>query len=70
MSTSDEPRWILYVRSFPACVAVALAAGLTLREAAALARHANPRVTATVYAGLTDAGRAGLGAKLAEAFGA
>jgi hypothetical protein len=41
-------------------VAVALAAGLTLPEAAALARHANPRVTATVYAGLTDtAGRAG-----------
>ena len=45
-------------------VAVALAAGLTLPEAAALARHANPRVTATIYAGLTDAARAGLGAKL------
>jgi integrase len=50
-------------------VAVALAAGLTLPEAAALARHANPRVTATVYAGLTDTARAGLAAKLAEAFG-
>jgi integrase len=50
-------------------VAVALAAGLTLPEAAALARHANPRVTATVYAGLTDAARAGLGSKLAAAFG-
>jgi integrase len=50
-------------------VAVALAAGLTLPEAAALARHANPRVTAAVYAGLTDAGRAGLGEKLASAFG-
>jgi integrase len=50
-------------------VAVALAAGLTLPEAAALARHANPRVTAAVYAGLTDAARAGLGAKLASAFG-
>jgi integrase len=50
-------------------VAVALAAGLTLPEAAALARHANPRVTAAVYAGLTDAARAGLGARLAEAFG-
>jgi integrase len=50
-------------------VAIALAAGLTLPEAAALARHANPRVTATIYAGLTDAARAGLGAKLAEAFG-
>ncbi len=51
-------------------VAVALAGGLTLPETAALARHANPRVTATVYAGLTDAARAGLGAKLASAFGA
>jgi integrase len=50
-------------------VAVALAAGLTLPEAAALARHASPRVTASVYAGLTDAARAGLGEKLASAFG-
>jgi integrase len=50
-------------------VAVALAAGLTLPEAAALARHANPRVTATIYAGLTDTARAGLGVKLTEAFG-
>lgn len=50
-------------------VAVALAAGLTLPEAAALARHANPRVTAAVYAGLTDTARAGLGSKLAAAFG-
>jgi integrase len=50
-------------------VAVALAAGLTLPEAAALARHASPRVTATMYAGLTDAARAELGAKLASAFG-
>jgi hypothetical protein len=50
-------------------VAVALAAGLTLPEAAALARHANPRVTATVYAGITNETRAGLGAKLAAAFG-
>ncbi len=50
-------------------VAVALAAGLTLPEAAALARHANPRVTATVYAGLTETARAELGAKLAGAFG-
>jgi len=43
------------------------AAGLTLPEVAALARHANPRVTAAVYAGLTDTARAGLGAKLVEA---
>lgn len=50
-------------------VSVALAAGMTLPEAAALARHANPRVTAAVYAGLTVESRAQLGAKLAEAFG-
>ena len=50
-------------------VAVALAAGLTLPETAALARHANPRVTAAVYAGLTDTARAGLGPKLTAAFG-
>ena len=49
-------------------VANALAGGLTLREAAAAARHANPRVTATVYAGLTDQAREQLGMKLAEAF--
>ena len=49
-------------------VAVALAGGMTLPEAAALARHANPRVTATVYAGLTDAGREQLATKLAAAF--
>jgi integrase len=39
-------------------VALALAAGLTLPEAAALARHASPRVTAAVYAGLSDDNRA------------
>jgi hypothetical protein len=41
---------------------------MTLAEASVLARHANPRVTAMVYAGLTDDGRAALGAKLAAAF--
>jgi len=41
---------------------------LTLPEAAALARHASPRVTATVYAGLTDQARAGLGPKMAAAY--
>jgi integrase len=50
-------------------VAIALAAGMTLPKAAALARHANPSVTATVYAGLTDEGREQLAGKLAEAFG-
>ena len=49
-------------------VAAGLAAGLTLPEVAALARHANPRVTATVYAGLTAENRDQLGAKLAAAF--
>lgn len=49
-------------------VAIALAAGLTLPEVAAAARHANPRVTATVYAGLTDAARQGLPARLRAAF--
>ena len=50
-------------------VAVALASGMTLAEAAVLARHANPHVTATVYAGLADDTRAALGTKLAAAFG-
>ena len=48
-------------------VALALASGLTLPEASALARHANPRITAMAYAGLTDEARAGLGAKLVAA---
>lgn len=51
-------------------VAVMLASGLTLPEASALARHANPRITAMAYAGLTDEARAQLGTKLAAAFGA
>ncbi len=49
-------------------VAVALASGMTLAEAAVLARHASPLVTATVYAGLTVNSRAALGTKLAAAF--
>jgi len=52
-------------------VALALAAGLSLAEAAALARHANAKVTAAVYAGLADDGRENAAAKLIEAgFGA
>ena len=52
-------------------VALALAAGLSLAEAATLARHANARVTAQVYAGLADDGREAAAAKLIEAgFGA
>ena len=48
-------------------VALALAAGLSLAEAAALARHANAGVTAQVYAGLADDGRETAAAKLREA---
>jgi integrase len=47
--------------------AIALASGLSLPEAAALVRHANPQVTATVYAGLTEHDREQIGAKLVEA---
>jgi integrase len=52
-------------------VGLALDAGASLAEAAALARHADARVTATVYAGLADDGRAKAAAKLlAAGFGA
>jgi integrase len=49
-------------------VAVALASGLTLPETSALARHANPKITAMAYAGLSDDSRARLADKLATAF--
>jgi len=67
LNADDRPRVGLHDlrHSF---VAVALASGLTLPEASALARHANPQVTASFYAGLTDDGRAGLRPKLAAAF--
>ena len=48
-------------------VALALASGASLAETAALARHANARVTAQVYAGLTDDGREQAAAKLVDA---
>jgi integrase len=52
-------------------VAVAFDHGLTAPQVAALARHANPRVTLSMYAGLTDEGREQAVAKLAEGgFGA
>jgi integrase len=38
-------------------VAIALANGVTLPQAAMLARHANPRVTLAIYAGVTDGAR-------------
>ncbi len=49
-------------------VAVALASGLTVPEASTLARHANAKITAAAYAGLTDTGRAQLASKLEKAF--
>jgi integrase len=48
-------------------VALTLVAGLSVPEAAALARHANASVTAQVYAGLADDGRETAAAKLREA---
>lgn len=45
--------------------AYALGGGLDLRKTSRLLRHANPQVTATVYAGLTNAEVAGLGDALA-----
>ncbi len=45
-------------------VANALAAGVTLPEAATLARHANARTTAIVYAGVTEAAREQIASKL------
>lgn len=48
-------------------VALTLAAGLSLAEAPALARHAYARVIAQVYAGLTDDGREAATAKLLDA---
>lgn len=41
-----------------------LDSGLSLAEAARLLRHANPQITATIYAGLTDDAIASLGEKL------
>ena len=48
-------------------VAIALAHGVTLPEAAMLARHANARITATTYAGITEQGREAAVAKLVAA---
>lgn len=48
-------------------VALLLASGGSLAEAAALARHASTRVTAQVYAGITDDARETAAARLVEA---
>jgi integrase len=45
------------------------ALGLTPVEVARLLRHANPNVTLSVYAGITDSGVAALGTKLAAGLG-
>jgi integrase len=47
-------------------VAVGFDRGLTAPEIAALARHANAKVTLGIYAGLTDEGREKAAAKLTE----
>jgi integrase len=52
-------------------VGIALASNLTLPEASMLARHASPRVTAELYAGLAEEAREAATTKLAESgFGA
>jgi integrase len=48
-------------------VANALAAGVTLPEAATIARHANSHTTALVYAGITEQAREQIAAKLVAA---
>jgi integrase len=48
-------------------VAVALDAGVTLAEAAVLARHANAKVTGAIYAGVSETARAQIAAKLTDA---
>jgi integrase len=48
-------------------VAMVIDAGGTLAEAAMLARHANARITAQVYAGLTEKAKAEVAAKLVNA---
>ena len=52
-------------------VGLALDSGASLAQAALLARHASPKVTAQVYAGLSDKAKAEATAKLVAAgFGA
>jgi integrase len=48
-------------------VGLALDAGLSLAEVAVLTRHANAKVTAQVYAGLSESGRTGIADKLLTA---
>ena len=62
-----RPRACRPARPPPLFVALALAPA-SLPEASSLARHANARITAMAYAGLTDDDRAKLAGKLAAAF--
>ena len=48
-------------------VALALDGGLTLAEAAVLARHANAKVTGAIYAGVSEKAKAQIAAKLVNA---
>ena len=48
-------------------VAVALEAGATLAEAAVLARHANAKVTAQIYSGVSEDAKAKIATKLTSA---
>ena len=48
-------------------IGATLASGLSLAEAAVLARHASARVTATMYAGVADSTRDTLTQRLADA---
>ena len=51
------------------CAGLLLAAGVPMPKVAAVLRHSNPRITADVYAGLVETGRAALAADLTAAFG-
>jgi len=48
-------------------VGIALDSGVTLAEAAVLARHANARITAQIYAGVNETAKAKLATKLTDA---
>ena len=48
-------------------VALALDSGVTLAEAAVLARHANAKITGAIYAGVSESGRAKIASKLVDA---
>jgi predicted alpha/beta hydrolase len=47
-------------------IGIAFEDGLTLPEASVLARHANPRVTAQAYTGVSEKTRQRVAEKLAE----